>query len=139
MGKKYVYRLIFCLLLASPHCLWGQSAQVNVAGYDGFVVLGYVNDGGFLNFTGPNINLKKGKSKWVLGMLPSLRFKQDTGTTRNAFVTPNLGCGLTYSYKIWAIQIPLYYNAKTPTQDGQWHIGIGVGLRLNYLKSATGK
>jgi hypothetical protein len=27
--------------------------------------------------------------------------------------------------------MPLYYNAKTATDNGSWHIGLGIGLRLN--------
>ncbi len=99
--------------------------------YDGIFIGGYVNNGAFLNFTGPNINATYKNSKFILGMLPSLRFKKDKGTPKNAFVIPNLGIGFTYSYKVWAIQLPLYYNAKTATQNGQWHVGLGVGLRLN--------
>lgn len=64
-------------------------------------------------------------------MLPSLRFKQDNSEVRNTFVTPNLGVGLTYSYKKIALQIPLYYNAKTNNNHGRWHIGAGIGIQLN--------
>jgi hypothetical protein len=28
-----------------------------------------------------------------------------------------------------------YYNAKTATKNGQWNIGIGVGVRLNWFKN----
>ena len=67
-------------------------------------------------------------------MMPSLRFKADNSVTKNAFVTPSLGCGLTYSYKFLAVQIPLYYSPKTSVQNGKWHVGVGIGLRLNALK-----
>jgi len=110
---------------------FAQEGKVNFTLYDGIFIGGYVDDGAFLNFTGPNINATYKNSKYILGMLPSLRFKEDNGTPKNSFVTPNLGIGFTYSYKIWAIQIPLYYNAKTATDNGRWHIGLGVGLRLN--------
>lgn len=113
---------------------FAQEEKVKFALYDGIFIGGYVDNGAFLNFTGPNINATYKNSKFILGMLPSLRFKEDTGTPKNAFVTPNLGVGFTYSYKIWAIQLPLYYNAKTATDNGQWHIGLGVGLRLNEWK-----
>lgn len=109
--------------------VWGAAA------YDGIVILGYVDSGGYSNFTGPNINMTYGHSKFILGALPSLRYKQDNSTPKNAFVTPNLGIGFTYSYKIWAIQVPLYYNSKTATADGKWHVGLGLGLRLNYINS----
>lgn len=105
----------------------------NFSIYKGYAVAGYVDDGGFINFTGPNINYTIEESTFTLGMLPSLRFKKDTSEPRNSFVTPNLGVGLTYAYRIWAIQLPLYYNAKTATENGQWNIGIGFGLRLDRL------
>lgn len=101
--------------------------------YDGYAVAGYVDDGAFINFIGPNINYEYNESKFVLSMLPSLRFKQDQGVTQNSFVTPNLGIGFTYSYKIWAVQIPFYYNSKTATANGQWHVGFGMGLRLDKI------
>jgi hypothetical protein len=110
-----------------------QNANFEAAFYEGIVIAGYVNEGGFLNFTGPNINATYGDSKFILGMLPSLRFKKDQSVPKNAFITPNLGVGLTYSYKWLAFQLPLYYNTKTSTENGRWHLGFGIGLRLNEL------
>lgn len=98
--------------------------------FDGVFILGYVDKGVFLNFTGPNISYTNKNSKIILGMLPSLRYKEDRGTYKNSPITPNLGVGLTYCYKKFAIQIPLYYNTKTATSNGKWNIGIGVGIRL---------
>jgi hypothetical protein len=110
-----------------------QPGTVNLEFYDGVAIAGYVDQGGFINFTGPNINFTKGRSKHILGMLPSLRFKEDNGETRNSFVTPNLGVGYTYSFRYFAIQIPLYYNSKTAAENGKWHLGIGLGIRLNEI------
>ncbi len=124
------------LLITALISLFASNAQekVNAAFYDGIVVGGYVNDGGYLNFTGPNVNATYGESKFILGMLPSVRFKEDKGATKNSFVFPTLGFGLTYSYKALAVQIPFYYNAKTATENGEWNVGIGIGLRLNKLQ-----
>jgi hypothetical protein len=69
----------------------------------------------------------------MLGMLPSLRFKKDNSTIKNSFVTPTLGLGFTYCYKLLAVQVPLYYNSKTSLKNGNWQIGIGIGLRMNEL------
>lgn len=124
--------IAFSFLILTTTAL-AQEEKVKVALYDGVVIAGYVDQGGFTNFTGPNINATFGNSKFILGALPSLRYKRDDSTPRNAFVTPNLGIGFTYSYKIWAIQIPLYYNSKTATENGRWHMGLGLGLRLNEL------
>jgi hypothetical protein len=124
-------KILFIMLLMSTLTTFAQEDNVSFALYDGIFIGGYVDSGAFSNFTGPNINATYKNSKFILGMLPSLRFKEDKGTPKNAFVTPNLGIGLTYSYRMWAFQLPLYYNAKTATNNGQWHIGLGVGLRLN--------
>ena len=123
-------KILFIMsLFTTP--IFAQENKVSFALHDGIFIGGYVDKGAFLNFTGPNINATYKNSKFILGMLPSLRFKEDKGTPKNAFITPNLGVGFTYSYKMWAIQMPLYYNAKTATDNGSWHIGLGIGLRLN--------
>jgi hypothetical protein len=114
---------------------YSQQSKINANLYDGILIAGYVDEGGFTNFTGPNINMTHGNSKFIFGALPSLRYKRDNSTPKNAFVTPHLGIGFTYSYKILAIQLPLYYNSKTATENGRWHMGIGIGLRLNYIHS----
>lgn len=140
------------LLAALSVFFWSENnAQVDVtskietkksiqfSAYDGVVVAGYVDGGGYTNFTGPNINLTRGDSRFILSALPSLRYKKDNSTPKNAFVTPTLGIGLTYSYKLFAIQIPLFYNSKTATENGRWHVGLGLGMRLNYLNRSKGK
>ena len=125
--KKVFFLLLSIFMLP----VFAQEDKVNFAFYDGIFIGGYIDNGAFLNFTGPNIHVTYKNSKFILGMLPSLRFKEDKGTPKNAFVTPNLGAGITYSYKMWAIQIPLYYNAKTASENGRWHIGLGIGLRFS--------
>lgn len=130
--QKWWFLIAIVFLMKSG---FAQKSQLNFSAYDGFVVVGYVDAGGFINFTGPNINYRHNESKFVFGMLPSLCFKEDRGQTKNSFVTPNLGIGFTYSYKIWAIQIPLYYNPKTITDNGRWYMGVGLGLRLDKFNS----
>jgi len=129
---KMMTKLLLLGLLI--HCSVSFSQEVKklrVSAYDGTVITGYVDHGAFLNFTGPNINASLNNSRFVIGMLPSVRFRNDSGTTKDSFITPNLGIGFTYSYKIWAIQIPFYYNSKTATTNGKWNIGLGIGLRLD--------
>lgn len=124
---------IILLLLINSFCSNAQTAKVKTALFDGIVVAGYVNKGAYLNFAGPGLKLSKGHSQFMLGMFPSLRFKKDRATPANSFVTPALGVGVTYTYKALALQVPLYYNNKTGSQNGQWYAGLGVGLRLNGL------
>lgn len=107
-----------------------KKEKVTFCFFDGMIVAGYVDKGAYLNFTGPNVSYTSGKSKVLVGMLPSLRFKEDKAAVKNAFVTPTLGMGITYSYKKFAVQVPFYYNAKTSTVDGKWNVGIGIGLKL---------
>ncbi|MCL9805450.1 hypothetical protein NAT51_07950 [Flavobacterium amniphilum] len=114
----------------APDAVMPKDSKIAFAAYDGMVVAGYVDQGGFLNFTGPNISWSKNNSKIMVGMLPSLRFKEDDKEPKNSFITPGLGVGLTYSYKRIAFQLPLYYTAKTATDNGKWNCGIGIGIRL---------
>lgn len=102
-----------------------------VSFFDGIAVAGYVDHGAFLNFTGPNISLKHKGTKFILGMLPSLRMKEDLSPgTKNSAITPTLGVGFTAVYKKVAFQVPMYYNSKTTTQNGTWKIGLGLGYRF---------
>lgn len=108
-----------------------NNSKVNVSFFDGIALAGYVDDGGFLNFTGPNVNLVHRNTKIMFGMLPSLRIKEDRSeTTKNSILTPNLGMGITVAYRKLALQIPFYYNAKTATENGKWKMGIGLGYRF---------
>lgn len=103
---------------------------INLSVLDGTFVEGYVDHGAFINFTGPNLSWTHNKTKLLLGMLPSLRIKEDNRKPKNSLITPTLGFGLTYCYKKFAFQLPLYYNAKTATENGKWNVGIGLGFRL---------
>lgn len=131
MKKCFVFILI--ILIFQNTILFSQVSKIYLSIFDGIVIIGYVDHGGFSNFTGPNINFTKNNSKFILGALPSLRYKTDHSSPKNSFVTPNLGIGFTYSYKILALQLPLYYNPKTTFENGKWHLGFGLGLRLNAL------
>ncbi len=101
--------------------------------FEGILVAGYVDHGAFINCTGPGIKFSKKPYTILVGMLPSLRFKEDkvaAGASQNALVTPNLGLGLTAVYKHIALQTPLYYNSKTATKDGKWNLGVGLGYKF---------
>ena len=121
------------LLLLSSIALHAQVEKVKPVILDGVVHVGYVNNGGFINFSGPGLGISHKNSKFTVGMLPSLRFKKDNSIIKNATVFPTLGLGLTYGYKFWSFQLPLYYNPKTSTSNGSWHLGFGIGYRVNGL------
>lgn len=131
--KKHLIglKLLCIVLLLSSSNINAQESKIDFTLYDGAVVVGYVDEGGFLNFTGPHLSLVSNKSKFILGMLPSLRFKEDDRMPKNSFVTPSLGVGLSYIYKFFVVQIPIFYNTKTATKNGEWNFGLGIGLRLN--------
>ncbi|KAA0128554.1 hypothetical protein FY557_08210 [Chryseobacterium sp. SN22] len=103
-------------------------SEIKASFFDGIVVAGYVDHGAFINFTGPNISFKNKDFKLMLGMLPSLRIKEDRSEgTRNSPVMPTLGAGATVVYKNLALQVPVYYNTKTSSANGTWKAGIGLG------------
>ncbi|MDW9381882.1 hypothetical protein [Chryseobacterium sp. JV558] len=116
------------LLISGFYFSQETSSKIKVSFFDGIAVAGYVDHGAFINFTGPNVSLTHQNIKFVLGMLPSLRIKEDRSLgTKNSPIMPTLGAGLTMVYKKIALQIPAYYNTKTADQNGSWKIGIGLG------------
>jgi hypothetical protein len=125
--KSLLHIMVFLL---NSILLLSQKTEVTALISNGTIVGGYVDNGAYLNFTGPAIKLQRGSSDLMIGVLPSLRFKEDNGITKNSLVTPSLGIGFTYNYKSFAIQMPLYYNAKTNTQNGSWQLGLGVGYKI---------
>lgn len=107
-----------------------KKVTLNFSGAEGVIIGGYVDNGAFINFTGPNISISTKYSKFIFGMLPSLRYKEDNGKPKNSPIMPGLGAGITYCYKKIAFQIPLYYNPKTALKNGEWQIGFGIGLKI---------
>lgn len=127
-------RYIFAIMLLN--CAFNTIAQTNSVKpilFDGILVLGIVNKGGFVNFSGPSISATLKDSKFIIGMLPSLRFRVDNKTPNNSFLTPSLGVGITYCYKFLSAQVPIFYDPKTINSNGKWRLGLGIGLRLNGL------
>ena len=135
-------KLILSILLSIHFLSIGQTShqiqiptkEVLVIPYWGTFVSGYVDRGAFVNFTGPALGYGFGKSQILIGMLPSLRFKEDSGTTKNSVVIPTLGFGITYTYKSLAFQVPLYYTTKTSTSNGKWNIGLGLGIKMSAIR-----
>ena len=80
---KLLFSICFLVFAATCANAQPQTNKIDVYVLDGIVVAGYVDQVAYLNFTGPNVSYTRGKSKLIFGMLPSLRFKLDTGTTKN--------------------------------------------------------
>lgn len=125
--------VVYTITLFLSINLFSQKIEVSKLIFSGTFMGGYVDNGAYLNFTGPGLKLQKGNSDLMIGVLPSLRFKEDKGITKNSFITPSLGLGITYTFKTMAIQIPFYYISKTTIENGKWKIGIGIGLKINNL------
>ncbi|SER24554.1 DUF3187 family protein [Pedobacter rhizosphaerae] len=110
-----------------------SSTQTKVVLFEGIVAAGYVDHGAYINCTGPGLKVTKKPYMLMVGLLPSLRIKEDqvaAGATKNSMVTPNLGFGLTTAFKHIAFQLPFYYNTKTSTKNGSWKLGVGLGYKL---------
>lgn len=124
--KKPLYTTT--VLISSLCFCQSTETEIKAAFFDGTVVAGYADHGAFVNCTGPNISLKNKNLKLMLGMLPSLRIKEDRAEgTKNSIIMPTLGAGMTVAYKRLAVQIPFYYNTKTSSKNGSWKVGIGLG------------
>ena len=139
-SNKFSYAVfMLMLLLISVSSINAQTtapkkeAKVQAEACDGIVVAGYVDNGAYINFTGPHIKWVKKPFAILLGVLPSLRIKEDkvaTGATKNSVITPTLGAGITFAFKHLVIQVPVYYNPKTAIANGKWNPGIGIGYRF---------
>jgi hypothetical protein len=125
--------LVLTFLHISVKAQESKDPKLSLAFYEGVVVGGYVDKGFFMNFGGPNVNVSFKSSIILLGMFPSLRFKEDNGTPKNSFVTPGLGIGFTYMFKNLALQIPFYFNSKTAKENGKWNLGFGIGYKISGL------
>jgi hypothetical protein len=115
------------------HAQQNNPAKTTTSVWDGMIVAGYVNDGGYVNFGGPSVRFTKKPFSIGLGMLPSLRFKKDKvaeGAKKNSTVTPTAGIGICLVYKHLVVQVPFYYNAKSAASDGAWKTGIGIGYKF---------
>jgi hypothetical protein len=110
-----------------------EKPQTKAVLFEGYLLAGYVDHGAFINCTGPSIKFSKKPYAILVGLLPSLRIKEDKvapAATKNSAVTPNLGFGITAAFRHLAVQLPFYYNAKTAVRNGKWKPGIGLGYKF---------
>jgi hypothetical protein len=131
--SKTVCMFLAFLLCSVTHAQQEAKTKATIVAWDGMIVAGYVNDGGYINFGGPSLKLIKKPWCLAIGILPTLRIKEDkvaTGAKQNSAVMPTAGFGLTVVYKHLVVQVPFYYNAKTAASNGKWHPGLGIGYKL---------
>ncbi|MNQ84220.1 hypothetical protein D3C85_993410 [compost metagenome] len=131
--SAYLFFSLSVLTLAARSQSNGNSVQTKATLFEGVIVAGYVDRGAYINCTGPAIKFSRKPLSVLVGLLPSLRIKKDkvaAGAPQNSILTPNLGVGITAIYKHLAIQLPLYYNAKTSSKNGKWNPGIGIGYKF---------
>lgn len=110
-----------------------QTNPVKASLFEGVVVLSYIDHGAAINFTGPSIKYTSKPFSLLVGLLPSLKIKEDKpigAATKNSIIMPTLGAGVTAIYKHIALQIPMLYSAKTASKDGKWNVGFGLGYKF---------
>ncbi len=130
--KKIGFSLVVASFVLSVPCK-AQTTAIKTSVYEGIIVTGYVDNGAFINLTGPSIKFTQKPFALMLGLLPSLKIKEDkvaNNGKRNTLITPSLGVGLTALYKHFALQLPMFYTGKTAATDGKWNAGIGVGYKF---------
>lgn len=135
MKKLFKPLTALAFTLSLYNAVWAQNppSKPVLSAWDGMVIAGYVDKGAYVNFGGPCIKFVNKPCVVILGMLPSLRIKEDhvaAGAKKNAIVTPTLGAGVSFAYKHLALQVPVYYNAKTAASNGKWNVGIGAGYKF---------
>lgn len=124
--------LLIVILFTVIQNTFSQDKKISASVWDGMLIVGYCDDGAFVNFGGPSIKYIAKPMSIGFGVLPSMRIKEDKSTTvaKNSVVTPTLGFGLTFAYKHLALQVPFFYNPKTATTDGKWNPGFGIGYKF---------
>ncbi|MDF2475048.1 MAG: hypothetical protein K0S24_531 [Sphingobacterium sp.] len=113
---------------------YGQQNPIKASLFEGILVAGYADHGGYINCTGPSVKYTFApKSSILFGFMPSLKLKEDkvdAGKPKNSLITPTLGLGLTAVFRHLAVQLPAFYTAKTSSADGKWRLGLGIGYKF---------
>lgn len=123
--RTLIVILLFCFTTSVA-----QKKEVSFKAWDGAVVAGYIDKGAFVNFTGPGVKWTRRPCSLLIGVLPSIKIKEDKSAVKNSFLTPSLGAGITFAVKKLVLQLPFYYIPKTATENGQWKTGLGLGYKM---------
>lgn len=129
MKINYIHWILLLMIMATA--AHAQNKKISTQAFEGTVVAGYIDHGGYLNCIGPAV--KYGTQRWslTLGLLPSIKIKEDKSPVKNAIFTPTLGFGATLTvFKHLAIQVPAFYIPKTTTNNGKWTLGFGLGYKI---------
>jgi hypothetical protein len=133
MKYQNIVASIGCLALTMLFFSTKAQTTTKAVLFDGVLVAGYVDHGAYINCAGPGIKFTKKPYSVLLGLLPSLRIKEDkvaAGASQNSLVTPTLGFGATAAFRHIAVQVPFYYNTKSASKDGAWNVGVGLGYKF---------
>ncbi len=123
--KPLVIIFLFCFSASVA-----QKKEVSFKAWDGAVIAGYMDQGAFVNFTGPGVKWTRKPCSLLIGVLPSLKIKEDKSAVKNSLLTPTLGAGVTLVVKKLALQLPFYYIPKTAAENGKWKAGLGLGYKF---------
>lgn len=108
-----------------------QDRKITTQAFGGIVVGGYTDKGAYINCTGPAVKYTKEKWSLMLGLLPSIKIKEDNAAVKNTVLTPTLGFGATFTFfKHIVIQVPTFYIPKTGISNGRWTLGFGLGYKI---------
>jgi hypothetical protein len=133
MKKAFITTLFLACIINSVNAQDAPARKTTIVIWDGMAVVGFVNNGGFVNFGGPTVKIVSKPFAIGFGILPTMRIKEDNvpkGAAKNSIITPTAGFGFTFVYKHLVLQVPFYYNPKTATANGKWNPGIGAGFKF---------
>ena len=133
LTSKTVCMVMMFFSISISYAQTVSKPKTTIVAWDGMMIVGYVNNGGYVNFGGPSLKLIQKPFSFGFGILPTMRIKEDKvaeGAKKNSAVMPTAGFGFTVAYKHVVVQVPFYYNAKTAGSNGKWHPGIGIGFKL---------
>jgi len=82
MKKLFIKTVCIAVALFSVTAINAQKEEKAkpksaIVAWDGMMIAGYVNDGGYVNFGGPSLKLIKKPWSFGFGILPTMRSKED--------------------------------------------------------------